>query len=121
MKQPDTEVKWLDAYQRLCEVAEHGKDSQSVPFELLRVYDELTTSEVQVVHRVIGKWLTSNNSAQRYDATFLITERRIVDLMPQVLAAITECEHWEGAEARDYVDQLRALMRELSRPEPQGS
>jgi hypothetical protein len=107
------EKYWLDTYERLSDQAVAFRDSQSVSFGLLAIYDKLSESEKPCVHRVLAEWLVSEDNKSRYDASFLISERRIIEMKSAIEKSIMRAKGQTGSEAMDEVDDLRRILAEL--------
>ena len=114
MTRSDARTSWLTTYDRLAAKADAFRDSQSVSFGLLAAYDELSEPERECVIRLLAKWFTSNDNKLRYDAGFLASERKIVQLRPAVEAAIEKLEGRPGPEAEHEVKKLRRILAELN-------
>jgi hypothetical protein len=81
---------------------------------MLEAYDEFSGREKEELHRLLTEWLLSKNSKDRYDARFLIRQRRIRELAPAVAAAIEKLRQVPGPEAREEVELLLLTQEELS-------
>lgn len=112
--------EWMNLWQQLQAQADTFHDSQSVAFGLLTAYDQLPAGERAKVHPLLTEWLLSNDNRRRYDAHFLITERSIRELAPSVMLAIDRLKNIPGPEARDEVELLRQLQKELTRSPTPG-
>lgn len=109
----DTRNRWLESYRRLTEAAEAFRDSQAVAFGLLDAYDQLSPTEKSDVHEVLAEWLGSDDNKLRYDAEFVTSQRRIVEMAPAVEKAIQKINELSGPEARHEVKKLRRILHEL--------
>lgn len=109
----DIAQKWLSAYDDLEVRGQAFKDSQSVAFGLLELYDSLAPEEQEELLPILGEWLTSEDNKQRYDAAFIASERRVVGLSPAIAAAIERLEQATGPEAFYERKKLRRILEEL--------
>ena len=114
MTTTDTRNRWLDTYRQLKDAAEAFQDSQSVAFGLLDAYDRLSSEEKNDVHEVLAEWLESDDNKLRYDAEFVTSQRRIVEMVPAVEKAIERIDESSGPEAKYEVKKLRRILNELS-------
>jgi hypothetical protein len=114
MTTTDVRTSWLNTYDRLAAKAEAYRDSQSVSFGLLAAYDELSKPERECVIRVLAEWFASDDNRLRYDAGFLTSERRIVELRPAIERAIEKIGAKAGPEAENEVKKIRRILAELS-------
>lgn len=114
MTTTDTRHRWLDTYRHLTNVAEAFRDSQSVAFGLLDAYDQLSSAEKTDVHEVLVEWLESDDYKLRYDAEFVTSQRKIVEMVPAVEKAIQKIDELSGPEAKYEVKKLRRILTELS-------
>jgi len=115
-----TDIKkfWLETYQRLSDEAATCRNSQSVSFGLLAVYDELSASEKECVHRIVADWFVSADNKLRYDASFLTSQRRIVEMTPAIERAIEKTEGRSGPEAKYELTKLMRILDELNQQPP---
>ena len=113
MTMSDVATHWLEEYERLTADAEAFRDSQSVSFGLMALYDELTEPEKERVHQILANWLVSDDNKLRYDAAFLTSERRIRELKPAVEKAIERATRRFGPEATFEARKLRRILDEL--------
>ena len=114
MTTSDTKMLWLDTYRRLCKEAEAMRDSQSVSFALLDLYDTLSSEEKSAVHSILAEWLVSEDNTLRYDAAFLTSQRSIREMRPFVEEAIGKCHDRVGPQAKYEGQKLQRIMDELS-------
>lgn len=114
MTTTDTRNRWLDTYRQLTDAAEAFRDSQSVAFGLLDAYDQLSSAEKTEVHEVLAEWLESDDNKLRYDAEFVTSQRKIVEMVPAVEKAIQTIDESSGPEAKYEVKKLRRILNELS-------
>ena len=114
----DTEIQklWLNEYQRLEKNAEGSRDSISVPFALLELYDKLSDREKQQIEPVLAEWLMSDDSKTRYDARFIARKRNIRSLKPAAESAIAKLAGQPDAGVRFEVELLKSFVRECSKP-----
>lgn len=114
MTMKDVRSTWLHTYDRLEKQAEASRDSQSVSFGLLAAFDELSNPERACVIQVLAEWFASDDNKLRYDAGFLASQRRIVELRPAIEMAIEKIGAKAGPEAENEVRKLRRILAELS-------
>ncbi len=110
----NTRNKWLESYHRLAEEAEAFRDSQSVAFGLLDIYDEVPSGEKAEIHQVLAEWLMSDDNKLRYDGQFVISQRKIVEMAPAVEEAIDRIDESSGPEAKYEAKKLRRILSDLS-------
>ncbi len=113
MTTTDTRNRWLDTYRQLSDAAEAFRDSQSVAFGLLDAYDQLSSAEKTDVHEVLAEWLASDDNKLRYDAEFVTSQRRIVQMVPAIEKAIQRIDESSGPESEYEVKKLRRILNEL--------
>jgi hypothetical protein len=113
MNKAETQKRWLEAFRKLDEEAEGMKQSMWAPFGLLNIYDGLTDDEKAYVHLMLDEWLRSDDGGMRYDAKFIISERRVRLMKSAVESAIAEFSGRPGPIARDYVKDLRRIASDL--------
>ena len=106
--------QWRTLWERLQSQADAFHDSQSVAFGLLDAYDKLSGEARTEVHRLLAEWFVSEDNRHRYDARFVTTERSIRELVPSVASAIDRLKKIPGPEARDEVELLQQLQKELA-------
>lgn len=104
---------WLSAYDDLEARGQALKDSQSVAFGLLELYDSMTPHEQEELLPILGEWLTSEDNKRRYDAAFIAMERRVLGLAPAIVAAIGRLEQVPGPEALYERKKLQRILEEL--------
>jgi hypothetical protein len=105
--------RWLSAYEELEARGEALKDSQSVAFGLLELYDSLAECDQRDLLPILAGWLLSDDSRHRYDATFIAMERHVTGLVPAIAEAIARLEQIPGPEASDEVEGLVELRKTL--------
>lgn len=113
MTDNDVKTQWLDSYRRLSINAEKSRDSQSVAFGLLKAYDSLSDHEREAIFPILEEWLLSNDNMQRYDASFLISQRCIKEMKHAVEKAITLSNSQSGPEYRYESKNLSRILSEL--------
>lgn len=107
--------KWLNAYDELSNEADFAKQSMVVPFGLLRVYDQLSDVERTEALEIVREWLISHNDKHRFDAVFLVRNRRIKELRSAIESAMKFLESLsESPAVRDEILDLKRLQKELS-------
>jgi len=104
---------WLKKHEALTKEAETNRDSQSVAFGLLDVYDGLTEDQREDVNEILTDWLVSDDNRLRYDASFLISQRRISSMTGAVKRAIACAESRPGVEASYEVKKLQRIINDL--------
>jgi hypothetical protein len=97
----------------LSKEAEANRDSQSAAFELLDVYDGLTQDQRVDVHTILADWLVSDDNTLRYDAGFLISQRRIRSMAGAVEKALAVAESRPGIEASYEVKKFQRILDDL--------
>ena len=112
----DAEIQklWLNEYQRLIKNAEGSRDSMSVPFALVKLYDKLSDREKQQIEPILAEWLVSDDDNNRYDAQFIAGERKVRSLKAAVERSIAKLIRQSGPGVRFEVELLESLVRELS-------
>lgn len=105
---------WIETYNHLSSKAESSHDSQSVAFAILNLYDSLNPAERSSIHSLLTEWLLANDNRMRYDAAFLIGNRRIHELVPAVTQSLLKCESQVGPEAHFEAEKLKRILGELS-------
>lgn len=105
---------WENNRNALAENAEAMRNSQTVSFGLLEAYDRLIDDERVVVHDILTEWLISDDNALRYDAGFLISQRRIKSLKGAIEQAIMVAQNRQGPEAKFEIKKLKRILVELS-------
>lgn len=113
MSTTTTRADWLETYKRLSKEAEAFRDSQSVAFGLLDEYDKLNSDERIVIHEILKTWLMSDDSSLRYDAEFLVSQRKIGELSGVIDALISDLEKLPSPENWYEVKKLRRMLGEL--------
>jgi len=109
----NTRNKWIEKYDKLTAEAEIHRDSQSVAFGLLDAYDELDAIEKAGIHEILSEWLVSEDNKLRYDAGFITSQRRIVEMLPAIDQAIKSIGEPTGPEARYELEKLSRIRGEL--------
>lgn len=104
---------WLEKRRTLTEVAEANRDSQSVAFGLLHVYDGMTEDQRRDVNTILADWLVSEDNTLRYDAGFLISQRCIRSLAGAVEKALAVAESRLGVEASYEVKKFQRILDDL--------
>ncbi|MFN0195830.1 MAG: hypothetical protein ACKVT0_03750 [Planctomycetaceae bacterium] len=107
-------IKWLEMHRQLSEEAEYTKNSQMVPFGLLNAYDELSAVEKMEIFTILADWLVSEDNKLRYDAAFLISQRKIVEMASAVKNAIERTDESSGPEAKHELKKLLRIFEELT-------
>jgi len=109
----DVRARWLKRHRELSAEAESFRASQDVPFELLREYDARSSEEKTAIHEILAEWLQSSDNRLRYDASFIISQRRVRELAYAVLQRLNQCEVLSGPEARFEAKKLRRILDDL--------
>ena len=104
---------WIEIHDLLEKEGEEMCNSQSVAFGLLDVYDNLTENQQDKVNSILVDWLISDNNKLRYDAAFLISQRRIKSLASTVEKAIIIANSRSGPEAFYEAKKLRRILEDL--------
>lgn len=104
---------WLEKHKVLSEDAKANRDSQSVAFGLLDVYDGLTEDQQEDVHTILADWLVSDDNTLRYDAGFLISQRCIRSMAGAVEKALAVAESRAGVEASYEVKKFQRILDDL--------
>ena len=104
---------WLEKRDSLSKEAEANRDSQSVAFALLDVYDGLDELQREEVNAILADWLVSDDDSLRYDAGFLISQRCIKSMTGTVEKALTITESRTGVEARYEAKKLQRILDDL--------
>jgi len=80
---------------------------------MLDEYDSLSDYETKCILPVLAEWLISDDNRLRYDASFLISQRNIREMIPAVQEALTRCKAMSGPEARYEFKKLKRILEEL--------
>lgn len=112
----NTRERWLHTYENLEARGQAMKDSQSVAFGLLDIYDSLTEDQQKHLLPILAEWMLSDDNKHRYDAMFLARERKIVELVPAINKAITHLKQIPGPESENDVEGLIELRKILASP-----
>lgn len=104
---------WLRTHRKLSAEAGAFRDSQAAAIGLLAAYDVLAPNDRDEIHQLLSKWLVSDDSKLRYDAAFLVYERKISVLAPAIRASIERAERLTGPEARFEVEKLVRIMGDI--------
>lgn len=104
---------WIEKQRALSEAAEAEKDSQSVAFHLLETYDCLSPEERESVHSVLAEWLISEDDRLRYDAAFLISQRKIQSLRLAIEQAIRSLQSRSDVETQFEIKKLHRIVEDL--------
>ena len=110
---------WLETHRNLCAEADAFRDSQAVAFGLLAAYDKLSPNDRNEIHQLLANWLVSDDNKLRYDAAFLVNERKIQDLASAIRASIDRAKQLPGPEPKFEVEKLTRILEEIdlkSRP-----
>jgi len=110
----DIKKLWEDRRKALVEIAEIMKDSQSVSFGLLALYDSLSDGEKAAVNDLLAEWLISDDNTRRYDVEFLISQRCIKSLKTAVEKAIEIAQNRTDPGAEFDIENLLRILNELS-------
>lgn len=109
----NTRNKWIEKYDQLTAEAEIHRDSQSVSFGLLEAYDELNAIEKAGIHEMLSEWLVSEDNKLRFDAGFITSQRKIVEMLPAIDKAIEWIGEPSGPEAKYELEKLSRIRGEL--------
>lgn len=86
----------------------------AVPVRMLEVYDSIVPDERTAIHTLLATWLLSDDSKLNYDASFIISQRRIREATGAVSEAIAKFGQKTGPESRHFVENLKRIVRELT-------
>ena len=109
----NTRNKWIEKYRQLTDEAEVNRDSQSVVFGLLHAYDELNAIEKAGIHEMLSEWLVSEDNKLRYDAGFITSQRKIVEMLPAIDLAIKWIGETSDPEGKYELEKLSRIRGEL--------
>lgn len=104
---------WLETHRILSAEAKAFRDSQAVAFGLLAAYDELSPSDRDEIQQLLSKWLVSDDNKLRYDAAFLVNERKINELAPAIRASIERAKRLSGPEPKFEIEKLVRILGEI--------
>jgi hypothetical protein len=110
----DFKEYWIAQRNHFVVIAEDTKDSQSVSFNLLDIYDRLTDEEKLAANDILAEWLISDDNTLRYDAGFIISQRSIKALKGALKKAIIISRARTGPEAVDEVENFERILKELN-------
>jgi len=109
----DIKQHWIESREHWSALAEGMKDSMSIVFNLQDLYKNLSNDEKLIVHGILAEWLLSEDSALRYEASYLISEEHIKSLRDVVEKAIPKAEGRKQPEAKYEVLRLKRILSEL--------
>jgi hypothetical protein len=104
---------WIETHHRLSVDSEAMHDSQAVAFGLLSKYDQMNHDERKCIFSLLSDWLLSDDNCLRYDAAFLISQRKIRELIPGILKAISKYSQRPGPESYYETQKLKRIFNEL--------
>jgi hypothetical protein len=107
-------TRWLETHRRLTAEAEASRDSQAVAFGILSEFDLLGVDDREDVFPLLAEWLLSDDRCLRYDAAFIISQRKVREMFPALHVALAKCERTAGPEARHDAENLRRIIDELA-------
>lgn len=110
----DVRKNWLEEYQLLTSMDVAGRDPLFVPYKITEAYDALSDEDKKIVQEILGEWIRSEDSALRYDAAYVISQRRIKALMGGVLGAIELSKSRRDPGAVFQTKKLTELRDKLS-------
>lgn len=117
MNADDVVAQWLEMHSRRSAEAEATHDSQSVAFGALADYDSLNDQQRKAILPVLAKWLEASEECLRYDAAFIISQRSLREMAPEVKKAIERCERAAGPESAYEAQKLRRILENISTAE----
>lgn len=104
---------WIETRRRLSVESMASRDSQAVSFGLLSKYDQLKPDERETIFPLLSEWLLSEDECLRYDAVFIISQRKIRELTPGILKALSKWSQKDGPESRYETLKLKRIVDEL--------
>lgn len=90
------------------------KNSQMVSFGLLEEYDKLSPLEKEEIRTLLREWLFSDDASERYDACFLISQKRISEMVTDVSDVVREIETRSDPTSVYEAKKLKRIIGELS-------
>lgn len=91
-----------------------SKDSQAATLLLLERFRELNEDTMPVAAAVLGEWVLSTNSRQRFDALAVVQEFRLVSAVSQLRELESRLSVIAGPEALFEAKKVRALLALLT-------
>ena len=104
---------WIETHCRLSVDSEAMHDNQSVAFGMLSKYDLMDHGVKKCIFPLLSNWLLSDDNCLRYDAAFIISQRKIRELIPGILNAIKKCSQTPGPESHYEAKKLKRILNEL--------
>lgn len=114
MNNSDAVAEWSKMHARLSAEASLRNDSQAVAFEILAAYDSLPPEDRASILPVLAEWLVSPDERLRYDAAFIVSQRRIREMSVAVQNALARCETMPGPHALYEAKKLQRILGELT-------